>query len=112
MTMAYEHERWITHLIEHKLFIEGIDPKEETRAIDELKEVYAKAKSFNEIVPFVREQYVRANQNYGFAKYYGKSNEELKQAEEELFEKQQIAMTVCKVLGITLEEFIYWRTNK
>lgn len=73
---------------------------------DEVEEVYAKAKAFDEIVPFVREQYVRVNQNYGFAKYYGKSNEELKQAEEELFEKQQVAITVCNALDITLEEFI------
>lgn len=47
--MAYEHERWISNLIEYKLFTEGFDPKEETRAIDELKDVYAKAKAFNEI---------------------------------------------------------------
>ncbi|WP_323706789.1 hypothetical protein [Mammaliicoccus sciuri] len=52
--MAYEHERWITHLIEHKLFTEGIDPKEETRAIDELKEVYAKAKILNKITDIVK----------------------------------------------------------
>lgn len=48
--MAYEHERWITHLIELRLATEGFDPKEETRAIDELKEVYAKAKAFDEIL--------------------------------------------------------------
>lgn len=48
--MAYEHERWISNLIEYKLFTEGFDPKEETRGIDELKEVYAKAKAFDEIV--------------------------------------------------------------
>lgn len=78
----------------------------------EVEEVYAKAKSFNEIVPFVREQYVRANQNYGFAKYYGKSNEELKQAEEELLKIQEVSMTVCKVLGITLEEFIILEDKK
>lgn len=48
--MAYEHERWISNLIEYKLFTEGFDPKEETRAIDELKDVYAKAKAFNEIL--------------------------------------------------------------
>lgn len=47
--MEYEHERWISNLIEYKLFTEGFDPKEETRAIDELKDVYAKAKAFNEI---------------------------------------------------------------
>ncbi|UXV31243.1 hypothetical protein [Mammaliicoccus sciuri] len=47
--MAYEHERWITHLIEHKLFTEGIDSKEETRAVDELKLVYAKAEAFDRI---------------------------------------------------------------
>lgn len=73
---------------------------------NEIKEVYTKAKAFDEIVPFVREQYVRANQNYGFEKYYGKSNEELKQAEEELLKIQEVSMTVCKVLDITLEEFI------
>ncbi|WP_436888090.1 hypothetical protein [Mammaliicoccus sciuri] len=45
--MAYEHERWISHLIEYKLFTEGFDPKEETRAVNELKEVYAKAKAWD-----------------------------------------------------------------
>ncbi|MEX6014796.1 hypothetical protein [Mammaliicoccus sciuri] len=69
-------------------------------------EVVNKAKAFDEIVPFIRGQYLRANQNYGFAKYYGKSNEELKQAEEELLKIQKVAMTVCNVLGITLGEFI------
>lgn len=73
---------------------------------DMVDEVVDKAKAFDEIVPFVREQYVRANQNYGFEKYYGKSNEELKQAEEELLKIQEVSMTVCKVLDITLEEFI------
>ena len=98
--MAYEYEELIIHnLSENNVYIKP-------RIFKELKEVYAKAKAFDEIVPFVREQYVRANQNYGFAKYYGKSNEELKQAEEELFEKQQVAITVCNALDITLEEFI------
>ncbi|MEB5757422.1 hypothetical protein [Mammaliicoccus sciuri] len=73
---------------------------------EEVSDVYAKAKAFDEITPFVREQYVRANQNYGFKKYYGKSNEELKQAEEELLKIQKVVMTVCNVLGITLGEFI------
>lgn len=71
-----------------------------------LEEQKRKAKAFDEIVPFIRGQYLRANQNYGFAKYYGKSNEELEQAEEELLKIQEVSMTVCKVLGITLEEFI------
>ena len=48
--MAYEYERWITHLMELRLATEGIDPEEETRAFDELKEVYAKAEAFDEIV--------------------------------------------------------------
>ncbi|MBV5103423.1 hypothetical protein [Mammaliicoccus sciuri] len=63
--MAYEHERCITHLIEHKLFTEGIDPKEETRAIDELKEVYAKAKAFNEIVGLRNNHYIYSKTNSG-----------------------------------------------
>lgn len=52
--MAYEHERWISHLIEYKLFAEGFDPKEETRAVDELKDVYAKAKILNKITDIVK----------------------------------------------------------
>ncbi|WP_239733855.1 hypothetical protein [Mammaliicoccus sp. M-M49] len=47
--MAYEHERWITHLIELRLATEGYNPKEETKAVEELREVYAKAKAFDEI---------------------------------------------------------------
>ncbi|MEB6232518.1 hypothetical protein [Mammaliicoccus sciuri] len=94
--MKYKNESFITDLAD------GYSDE----IFNETKEAYAKAKAFDEIVPFVREQYVRANQNYGFAKYYGKSNEELKQAEEELFEKQQVAITVCNALDITLGEFI------
>lgn len=49
--MAYKYESWITHLIEIRLATEeGIDYIEETRARDELKEVYAKAKAFNKIL--------------------------------------------------------------
>lgn len=47
--MAYEHERWIIHLIELRLATEGFDLKEETRAIDEVREVYAKAEAFDQI---------------------------------------------------------------
>lgn len=102
--MAYEYEDKVIKILKNlgALYNSNIN----FRMAGEVEEVYAKAKSFNEIVPFVREQYVRANQNYGFAKYYGKSNEELKQAEEELLKIQEVSMTVCKVLGITLEEFI------
>ncbi len=103
--MAYEYEEIIVkkHLSNFRSKTgKLIDTKESL----ELREVYAKAKAFDEIVPFVREQYVRANQNYGFAKYYGKSNEELKQAEEELLKIQKVAKEVCNVLEITLEEFI------
>lgn len=78
---------------------------------DEAQEVYAKAKAFDEIVPFIREQFVRANQNYGFAKFYGKSNEELKQ-EEELLKLYQVALTACNVLGITTENFIMMENKK
>lgn len=102
--MAYEYEKNVVAEIK-ELGARYKAPSFYAMA-DEVEDVYAKAKAFNEIVPFVREQYVRANQNYGFAKYYGKSNEELKQAEEELFEKQQVAITVCNALDITLEEFI------
>lgn len=103
--MAYEYEELVISTV-YDLNSEMYPDKEIEIIKSELKEVYAKAKAFDEIKTFVREQYVRANQNYGFAKYYGKSNEELKQAEEELFEKQQVSITVCNVLGITLEEFI------
>ncbi|WP_239723682.1 hypothetical protein [Mammaliicoccus sp. A-M4] len=48
--MAYEYEEWISITIDEKLAWRGFDPDEETRARDELKEVYAKAKAFNEIV--------------------------------------------------------------
>ncbi|MFK5673004.1 hypothetical protein ACI6CX_01470 [Mammaliicoccus sciuri] len=49
--MGYKYERWITHLIELRLATEeGIDHIEETKSRDELKEVYAKAKAFNETV--------------------------------------------------------------
>lgn len=101
--MAYKYEEPLTKKFNEE-YRAGRIPNLDL--FNELEEVYAKAKAFDEIKTFVREQYVRANQNYGFAKYYGKSNEELKQAEEELFEKQQVSITVCNVLGITLEEFI------
>ena len=48
--MGYEHERWIKHLIELRLITEGYNPKEETKAVEELEETYAKAKAFNEIM--------------------------------------------------------------
>ena len=47
--MGYEHERWIKHLIELRLITEGYNPNEETKAVEELREVYAKAKAFDEI---------------------------------------------------------------
>ena len=49
MIMGYEHERWIKHLIELRLITEGYNPNEETKAVEELQEVYAKAKAFDEI---------------------------------------------------------------
>lgn len=63
--MAYEHERWITHLIEHKLFAEGFDPKEETRAIDELKKAYIKARAFDEIVKLRDSYYTYSKRDSG-----------------------------------------------
>lgn len=45
--MGYEHERWIKHLIELRLITEGYNPNEETKAVEELKEVYAKAKAWD-----------------------------------------------------------------
>ena len=47
--MGYEHERWIKHLIELRLITEGYNPNEETKAVEELREVYAKAKAFDKI---------------------------------------------------------------
>lgn len=47
--MGCEHERWIKHLIELRLITEGYNPNEETKAVEELEETYAKAKAFNEI---------------------------------------------------------------
>ena len=44
--MVYEHERWIKHLIELRLITEGYNPNEETKAVEELREVYAKAKAW------------------------------------------------------------------
>ena len=44
--MRYEHERWIKHLIELRLITEGYNPNEETKAVEELEEVYAKAKAW------------------------------------------------------------------
>ncbi|MEX5937158.1 hypothetical protein [Mammaliicoccus sciuri] len=102
--MAYEYEG--ENIRKVRLYNVMTGSSKKTKPIKELEEVYAKAKAFDEIIPFVREQYVRANQNYGFAKYYGKSNEELKQAEEELLKIQKVAKEVCNVLGIKLEEFI------
>lgn len=94
--MGYEHEDFIIDLAD------GYSEQ----ALEEVREVYTKAKAFDEVVPFIKEQFVRANQNYGFAKFYGYSNENLKKAEEQLFEKQHVAITVCNALDITLEEFI------
>lgn len=45
--MGYEHEKWIKHLIELRLITEGYNPNEETKAVEELKEVYAKAKAWD-----------------------------------------------------------------
>lgn len=44
--MGYEHERWIKHLIELRLITEGYNPNEETKAVEELEETYAKAKAW------------------------------------------------------------------
>lgn len=55
--MAYKYESWITHLIELRLATEeGIDYIEETRARDELKEAYVKAKAFDEIRKYVNKK--------------------------------------------------------
>ena len=48
--MGYEHERWIKHLIELRLITEGYNPNEETKAVEELKEVYAKAKAWDKYI--------------------------------------------------------------
>ncbi|WP_422404557.1 hypothetical protein [Mammaliicoccus sp. JADD-157] len=45
--MGYEHERWIKHLIELRLITEGYNPNGETKAVEELREVYAKAKAWD-----------------------------------------------------------------
>lgn len=104
MTMAYEYEKNVVAEIK-ELGARYKAPSFYAMA-DEVREVYAKAKAFDEIVPFVRKQFVRANQSYGFAKLYMKSNEELKQAEEELLKIHQVAITASNVLGITTEKFI------
>lgn len=54
--MGYEHERWIKHLIELRLITEGYNPNEETKAVEELKEVYAKAKAWDNYIADVRER--------------------------------------------------------
>ncbi|WP_436888809.1 hypothetical protein [Mammaliicoccus sciuri] len=46
--MGYEYEEWISIAIDEKLAWRGFDPDEETRARDELEEVYAKAKMYDE----------------------------------------------------------------
>lgn len=48
--MGYEHERWIKHLIELRLITEGYNPNEETKAVEELREVYAKAKAWDNYI--------------------------------------------------------------
>ena len=48
--LGYEHERWIKHLIELRLITEGYNPNEETKAVEELKEVYAKAKAWDKYI--------------------------------------------------------------
>lgn len=90
----------------NEIFITDLADGYSDEIFNETKEVYGKAKAFDEIVPFVREQYVRANQSYGFAKFYGYSDENIKQAEEELLKIHQVAITACNVLGITTEKFI------
>lgn len=52
--MGYEHERWIKHLIELRLITEGYNPNEETKAVEELEETYAKAKAFDEISDVIK----------------------------------------------------------
>lgn len=54
--MGYEHERWIKHLIELRLITEGYNPNEETKAVEELREVYAKAKAWDNYLADVRER--------------------------------------------------------
>lgn len=102
--MEYEYENKVINILKNlgALYNSNIN----FRMAEEVEEVYAKAKAFDEIVPFVREQYVRANQSYGFAKFYGYSDENIKQAEEELLKIHQVAITACNVLGITTEKFI------
>ena len=56
--MGYEHERWIKHLIELRLITEGYNPNEETKAVEELREVYAKAKVFDEVIKKVETEFV------------------------------------------------------
>lgn len=56
--MVYEHERWIKHLIELRLITEGYNPNEETKAVEELREVYAKAKVFDEVIKKVETEFV------------------------------------------------------
>ena len=63
--MVYEHERWIKHLIELRLITEGYNPNEETKAVEELREVYAKAKAFDEIKKLRNSYYTYSKRDSG-----------------------------------------------
>ena len=86
--MRYEHERWIKHLIELRLITEGYNPNEETKAVEELEEVYAKAKAWQTLkeelltdYPFLVRVWVSTNGEGEHAEMC-KANEILKRMDE------------------------------